>query len=734
MSQPPPGNHRVQELERLFRQKANETRAIEDELIKARSSASTITAPAFEPIPGGYYPSRPAPNNHERLRNSAVPRTPDSMSGLEEGSQQQDQNRPMKRSKTTHVAGSSSAHQMMRSRSTASTAPSRRYAPNRGSISGTFTAPQTGITSAGVLSGGSLGLTDCFASHSQFQQPMDVPLHDDMSFFSYPPSNMANAPIMAGREMEVAEYLMMREGDDLPPTSPIGIPSPQHLSPNNAIHYGGNSGIPSVCGSMTSGPTIETAPMSRVNSALNDNSAFSGQFHDMVRIQSHQSLRYPHHDGHGNVQQAMHHDQSGKQQAMEYDFLGIGANHYQGAIPTSSPQFLDPRAMQRSTSQESSASSSSDEMLFKEESFFAPGMERSTSRDSMFSVKSNASNASLTARAKEALSRQNVNASKFCHLQPKPATDTIKQEAMETVNSQESDGKTAIAKAKYERPKHPKILCPLCNETPEGFRGEHELRRHTDAKHKSVVKKWICRDPAVAGIPHEEKATRPLSDCKHCSQKKLYGAYYNAAAHLRRTHFRVKPSRKGLGVSKQAAKGSGPADKPDEKRGGKGGGDWPSMQELKQWMVEVTVPAEQNMPQDGPTGVTDHDDMDGEQYYEINAAGSNFSTDHLYVQHQAGGFSAPPELFSLDSTMYVPSTLQGFPISSAGFEYSAGADQHQHDMLLSSSQMSLDSRGYTSPVSSTATLTQTAFYGGRQPLHSRNMDDMPFDLAFGQGP
>lgn len=648
----------------------------------------------------------------------------------------------MKRSKTAHIAGTASAQQMMRSRSSASTGPARRSAPNRRSISNTVAVPPTAIPSTNASSGGPVGILNCFAGHGQFQQPMVAPIHDAMSFSTHPWTHMANASLMPSREMEVAEYLLMRDEDDLP-TSPIAISPAQHLSPSNALHYGSNSGIPSLCGSMSSGPTLETAPMSRVNSSLNDNPAFMGRFHDMVRINSHQSFGdYPHHDGYGNAQQVMHHDPSGKPPATDNDFLGIGANlsepipyYYQGSVPPSSSQFLDPRAMQRSASQESSTSSSADDLFFKQEygsPFFAPGMERSTSNDSA------KSNASLLLRAKEALSRQNGNASKSRHLQPKPAPDTVKQEAIESVHSREGDGKAAISKAKYERPKHAKVFCPLCNEVPEGFRGDHELRRHNDAKHKTAVKKWVCRDPTLEGIPHEENAARPLSDCKHCSQKKQYGAYYNAAAHLRRTHFSVKPSRKGRTPSKHATKGSDPADEPAEKRGGKGGGDWPSMNELKQWMVEVIVPADQNMPQDGPTGATDPDHMDDEHYdfhYDINVAGGNFSPDLIYLQAQFGGFSAQTEFFAPGSAMCLPSTMQNFPISPSGFGYAAGPDQQQHN---TSSSLGLDSRGYTSSTSPTATVTQGVLYGNRQIFPAPAMlqprdddtDEMSFDMTF----
>jgi hypothetical protein len=46
----------------------------------------------------------------------------------------------------------------------------------------------------------------------------------------------------------------------------------------------------------------------------------------------------------------------------------------------------------------------------------------------------------------------------------------------------------------YTRPPMPRVFCQKCNEIPEGFRGEHELRRHNDAKHASLVKRWVCTE------------------------------------------------------------------------------------------------------------------------------------------------------------------------------------------------------------------------------------------------
>lgn len=114
---------------------------------------------------------------------------------------------------------------------------------------------------------------------------------------------------------------------------------------------------------------------------------------------------------------------------------------------------------------------------------------------------------------------------------------------------------------------------------PEGYRGEHELRRHQDREHKSrIVKKWVCVKPS----PSTDRAipTLPLSICKACGEPKSYGAYYNAAAHLRRTHFKQIRSR----IAPRKGSDAGDA------RGGKaGGGGWPPMSELKHWMQEIEI-------------------------------------------------------------------------------------------------------------------------------------------------
>jgi hypothetical protein len=111
-----------------------------------------------------------------------------------------------------------------------------------------------------------------------------------------------------------------------------------------------------------------------------------------------------------------------------------------------------------------------------------------------------------------------------------------------------------------------------------------------------MVKKWIVVEP-TDGQDHP-KPVLPLSQCKACSkQQKKYGAYYNAAAHLRRAHFNPK-SKAGNSKSKTLS---------DERVGGKGGGDWPPMNELKLWMKEVEEPYEPL------SGVTSQDAVETDQ-------------------------------------------------------------------------------------------------------------------------
>jgi hypothetical protein len=123
-----------------------------------------------------------------------------------------------------------------------------------------------------------------------------------------------------------------------------------------------------------------------------------------------------------------------------------------------------------------------------------------------------------------------------------------------------------IFKPQYSRPTRVKVKCSMCNDHPDGFRGEHELHRHIEHSHPTRRKVWVCVDNSGDG--------KMLSKCKACVAGKKYGAMYNAAAHLRRAHFNPKPKgRKGKGNEEDILVG-------------KRSSNYPPMDELKPWMEE----------------------------------------------------------------------------------------------------------------------------------------------------
>lgn len=195
------------------------------------------------------------------------------------------------------------------------------------------------------------------------------------------------------------------------------------------------------------------------------------------------------------------------------------------------------------------------------------------------STESSSSNQSRVTR--RTLTEVNQNTRPIAPKGPKEASSSMAELAGHDRIRMGSDEGTlkapvAIPKAPYVRPAHDKVKCAQCDEHPNGFRGEHELRRHTERKHMPVRKYFTCKD-----ISPDKKF---LASCKNCTSKKKYHAYYNATAHLRRAHF--NPKQKGRKGKLE----------PEDRRGGKGGGTEPPMEVLKEWLETHEERAPTNMP------------------------------------------------------------------------------------------------------------------------------------------
>ncbi|CEJ90860.1 hypothetical protein VHEMI06614 [[Torrubiella] hemipterigena] len=93
--------------------------------------------------------------------------------------------------------------------------------------------------------------------------------------------------------------------------------------------------------------------------------------------------------------------------------------------------------------------------------------------------------------------------------------------------------------------------------------------------------RYMCRDPAEAGIQSSLQPEVPLSACIFCKRGKMYSEHYGAAAHLRRVHFNPRSTRgrrENLGGT-------------ELHRDGRDGVNWPPTADLANiWFREVLVP------------------------------------------------------------------------------------------------------------------------------------------------
>lgn len=301
------------------------------------------------------------------------------------------------------------------------------------------------------------------------------------------------------------------------------------------------------------------------------------------------------------------------------------------------PPFISSSHTRRSSSEEQSQllvgaggasdsqfsnSFASQEAYFQSSGSFGEKMEKSQSNES------NSSFSSMSSRNKQRLQAQ-IAVAHSRPLMPKGgdgnamSRENSSQSMVRLESKDGSQDKIAISKPTYQRPKHDRVQCKQCDDYPDGFRGEHELRRHQDRQHKRMVKKWVCKTPTNG--QDIVKPVVPLTRCKAChQQKKKYGAYYNAAAHLRRAHFRPKTK----GRSKTGSKLD------EKKRGGNGGGNWPTMDELKPWMEEVEEAATEyslsSTQQDELDASDDELDIDEpSSAHTMNSGTSNFDTSYL---------------------------------------------------------------------------------------------------------
>ena len=144
------------------------------------------------------------------------------------------------------------------------------------------------------------------------------------------------------------------------------------------------------------------------------------------------------------------------------------------------------------------------------------------------SCSTQSSESDSSSQSRSSRCQERIRQASKCPIAPKVDASKKLSPTTRIVTIETEDGslqrKAAISRRTvYQRPQRPKLLCEFCNDYPDGFRGDHELQRHTNRAHPTKIRKvWICTDVLGDGSF--------LANCKACRSRKRYGAYYNAAA------------------------------------------------------------------------------------------------------------------------------------------------------------------------------------------------------------
>ena len=267
-------------------------------------------------------------------------------------------------------------------------------------------------------------------------------------------------------------------------------------------------------------------------------------------------------------------------------------------------------------------------------------MERTSSAESNAARFSRRSLEQVEASAREVVAAPEVKRTQSMSVSASGAypTQLFSHDMNRTRSTESQNDKVAIERMPSTRHVPDKIKCPYCDKKPHGFRSEHELRRHHVRAHSDKKTVFVAIDKDRKGF---------LNDCESCRTHKRYNAYYNCAAHLRRKHFAKKP--KG-----QKRKGK---LRPEEKRGGKGGGTWPAMDVLKTWMHEFEVNG-QGVP------------LDAENNKYSSPTRNQETADEIELQLQKQEQEQEQEQVSADPDGDIELADTVFPPAIASYDYS----------------------------------------------------------------